>query len=107
MPQTLFANEQMPLHQWPIDEEAFVIVNVKVNGRSVVSDLEAYYTPSNKLLLPISVLKSTMGINFSVTENSLTATVDATELTLSSTLLTKQPVTPTAFFGLKMITTTT
>ena len=101
VPQTLVANELTPLHQWTIDEEAFVIVNVKVNGRSVVSDLEAYYTQSNKLLLPISVLKSTMGINFSITEGSLTATVDSTKLALSTTLLAAQSVTPTASFWAK------
>jgi hypothetical protein len=83
VPTTTHATQLLPLYQWPIDEEAFVIVNVRVNGRSVVSDLEAYYTQTNKLLLPVSALKSTMGISFKITQSELIATLDDSKHTLN------------------------
>lgn len=82
---TINAKPLFPLQQWFIDEEAFVIVNVRVNGRSVISDLEAYYTKTNKLLLPVSVLKSTMGINFTFTKNALLASIEESQLSLDIT----------------------
>ena len=86
VPKAIIAKQLPTLYQWPIDEESFVIINVRVNGRSVVSDLEAYYSKSNKLLLPISGLKSTMGISLNVSQNTLSANVDSSEQVLNAEL---------------------
>jgi len=64
------------LYQWTIDEEAFVIVNIRVNGRSAVSDMEAYYTANNRLLLPVNALSSTMGLSLKIENNILTASIN-------------------------------
>lgn len=87
LPKTVFAKQLPDSYQWPIDEDSFVIVNVRVNGRSVVSDLEAYYTQTNKLLLPVNALKSTMGISINISHSMLSASIDENQPMLSSTLV--------------------
>ena len=85
--QVNFANELPPLYQWEIDEEDFVIVNIRVNGRSVVSDMEGYYTQDNKLLLPINALQSTMGLHFKIENNILSTSINSESPLYTSKLL--------------------
>ena len=83
----IYAAPLPPLYQWTIDEEAFVIVNIRVNGRSAVSDIEAYYTSNNRLLLPIGALSATMGLSLKVKNNILTASINENTLTHTTQLL--------------------
>jgi hypothetical protein len=63
----LFAGEpDYVLYNWPIVEDDFVIVDIRLNGRSVISDLSGYYTVNRKLLLSIKPLNAALGINFSI-----------------------------------------
>ena len=87
----IYADPLPPLYQWTIDEEAFVIVNIRVNGRSAVSDIEAYYTSNNRLLLPVNILSSTMGLSFKVENNTLTASINEKAEVYTTQLLPPSP----------------
>ena len=68
------------LYHWPVVDDDFVIVNVKLNGRSVISDLEGYYTQSGRLLLPISPLNSALGIDLQVENKQINGVIKKSEL---------------------------
>ena len=61
-------------------DDDFVIVNVKLNGRSVISDLEGYYTQSGRLLLPISPLNNALGIDLQVENKQINGVIRKSEL---------------------------
>lgn len=71
------------LYHWPVVEDDFVIVNVKLNGRSVISDLEGYYTQSGRLLLPISPLSNALGIDLQVKSNEINGVIKKNDLTFT------------------------
>ncbi|KAF7771479.1 hypothetical protein PCIT_a4066 [Pseudoalteromonas citrea] len=77
-----------PLIQWPLNEEAFVIVNVKLNGRSITSDMEAYYTENKRLLMPVSLLNNTLDITIDINDGVLLAHLAQQEKTYATSLLT-------------------
>ena len=71
------------LYHWPVVDDDFVIVNVKLNGRSVISDLEGYYTQSGRFLLPISPLNDALGIALKIENQQITGVIKKSELTFS------------------------
>lgn len=71
------------LYHWPVVDDDFVIVNVKLNGRSVISDLEGYYTQSGRLLLPISPLNNALGIDLQVKNNQINGVIKKSDLTFT------------------------
>jgi len=71
------------LYHWPVVDDDFVIVNVKLNGRSVISDLEGYYTQSGRLLLPISPLNDALGISLKVDNQQIIGVIKKSELAFS------------------------
>lgn len=90
-----------PLVQWPLNEEAFVIVNVKLNGRSITSDMEAYYTENKRLLMPVSLLNNTLDITIDINDGILIAQLTQQEETYSTTLLMETPRKSTSWLWVK------
>ena len=90
-----------PLVQWPLNEEAFVIVNVKLNGRSITSDMEAYYTENKRLLMPVSLLNNTLDITIDINDGVLLAHLTQQEETYSTTLLVDTPQQSTSWLWVK------
>ena len=78
------------LYNWPIIEDDFVIVDVRLNGRSVISDLTGYYTANKKLLLSISPLNAALGIDFTIDDKILNGYISKSDLLFSSSM---QPTT--------------
>lgn len=74
------------LYNWPVVEDDFVIVDVRLNGRSVISDLSGYYTANRKLLLSITPLNAALGINFSIDDTTLKGNIPKSDVSFSSLL---------------------
>jgi hypothetical protein len=72
------------LYKWPIVEDDFVIVNVRLNGSSVISDLSGYFTQDQRLLLPISPLNAALGIEFKLEDKILKGRILKNDLSFSS-----------------------
>ncbi|MBE0368044.1 carboxypeptidase-like regulatory domain-containing protein [Pseudoalteromonas aurantia] len=82
----LHAQPLQPLYQWTVDDDAFVIVNVKLNGSSVISDMEAYYTKDNRLLMPIHSVSTTLGITLTIKNNILIGQLEHSDNPFSAVL---------------------
>ncbi|MEW6994984.1 carboxypeptidase-like regulatory domain-containing protein [Colwelliaceae bacterium MEBiC 14330] len=74
------------LYNWPIIEDNFVIINVRLNGRSVISDLSGYYSEEKKLLLPISPLNAALGIELNIENKILKGHIAKSNLSFTSVM---------------------